>query len=113
MDHADIERRFARIDALLEEQRFYMNQVQKHLEAAAKAPLPWMLNEDKTTWTAVRPDGTPVSVERLDDGVSFLPRAGSAVGPVFDGVMAAATWAEEYPYANDPFARAIAEQIGR
>lgn len=113
MDRDEIERRFARIDALLEEQRFWINQVQKHLGAASRAPLPWMLNEDKTTWTAVRPDGTPMSVERLDDGLSFLPRAGTAVGPVFDGVTGAARWAEEYPYANDPFAAAIAEQIGR
>ena len=47
-------------------------------------------------WTATRLDGLELVVERLDDGMSFLPRAGAAVGPVCGGLLSAATWATEF-----------------
>jgi hypothetical protein len=73
-------------------------------EPASAAVAGWKLS-GAGRWTAVRPDGLELVVERLDDGMSFLPRAGAAVGPVFDGLPAAATWATEFapgPVITDP-----------
>ena len=67
-----------------------------HLESAAALPLPWMMAGDGSRWTALLPDGSTAMIERLDDGVSFLPRVGDAVGPVCAGVLGAAAWCAEY-----------------
>lgn len=61
-------------------------------------PLPWEMSDDKSRWRAMLPDGRAALVERLDDGVSFLPTVYDAsgvpaVGPVFDGLLGAANWA--------------------
>jgi hypothetical protein len=58
--------------------------------------LPWVLSDDKSVWTAPLPDGRTAMIERLDDDESFLPRVADAVGPVCDGVLAAAQWAAEW-----------------
>ena len=67
--------------------------------------LPWKLSDDQSTWTAQLPDGRTASIERLDDGASFLPRVGDAVGPVCAGVLSAAQWAAEWAARTVPCGR--------
>ncbi len=62
--------------------------------------LPWVMSDDKSKWRAELPDGRTAGIERLDDGASFLPKVHESaqdfeVGPVFDGVLAAAQWCTE------------------
>ena len=69
--------------------------------AITEQDVPLWARGGESQWRAQLPDGRTAVIDRLDDGLSFLPRVYESAsdfesGPVCDGVLSAANWVAEF-----------------